>query len=282
MPAPTPDALALAERYRLALAHEPRRGAAGERLGRAAGSSLEFQDRRTYQAGDDVRHLDWRAFARTDQLLVRQYREEVLLRAEILVDVSRSMAVEAEKGQRAVDLVALLHLAARATGYEVATITLGDIPERFSEERLLRDGPSFDARSPLGAAVHDAAPRLRPGSLRIVVSDFLSPHDATTLVRTLAHGAGSLVLLQLLGQGDADPPVDAALRLIDAESDTELDLVIDASRRARYLDRLGRLTSALETEARRAGALFLSTTSAIGLEETCRDLLARRGVLEPV
>jgi uncharacterized protein (DUF58 family) len=281
MPSPRSEAIALAERYRLGLAHEPRRGAAGERLGRTAGSSLEFHDRRAYQAGDDVRHLDWRAFARTDQLLVRQYREEILPRLELIVDASRSMRVEEAKGRLLVDLAALLAIAARASGFEVATIPLGNAPEHLPEDRLLRDGLPLDGRTPLAAAIRDAGPLLRHGSLRILLSDFLSPHDAPSLLRKLATRTGGLVLIQILGEEDANPPADTALRMTDSESGAELDLVIDDRLRNRYLERLSRLTAALETESRRAGALFLSIGSSTSLETICRDVLACRGILEP-
>ena len=86
MPSPGPDAARLAEVYRLALGERRNRGPAGERLGKGTGASLEFQDRRVYAAGDDVRHLDWAAYARTDQMMVRLYREEVLPTVELLVD----------------------------------------------------------------------------------------------------------------------------------------------------------------------------------------------------
>ena len=104
MPLPGPDAARLAEVYRLALGERRTRGPAGERLGKGTGASLEFQDRRVYAPGDDVRHLDWAAYARTDQMMVRLYREEVLPTVELLIDGSRSMAVDPDKAQLAADL----------------------------------------------------------------------------------------------------------------------------------------------------------------------------------
>ena len=73
-------------------------GRDGDQLGRGTGASLEFQDRRSYVAGDDLRHLDWRAYARTDQLMLRLYREEILPHVEIVVDASRSMATSRGQG----------------------------------------------------------------------------------------------------------------------------------------------------------------------------------------
>src|SRR5262249_2169101 len=62
------------------------RGAAGGGLSSRAGSSLEFKDPRPYEPGDDLRRLDWNAYARSDQLTVKVYREEVHPHVEIAVD----------------------------------------------------------------------------------------------------------------------------------------------------------------------------------------------------
>lgn len=56
------------------------------------GFSVEFADYRPYQAGDDLRCVDWKIAARSDRWVVRQYEEETNLRATIVLDVSRSMA----------------------------------------------------------------------------------------------------------------------------------------------------------------------------------------------
>ncbi len=56
------------------------------------GFSVEFADHRQYVPGDDVRHLDWRAYAKTDRLLIKEYEVETNLRTHIVLDCSRSMA----------------------------------------------------------------------------------------------------------------------------------------------------------------------------------------------
>jgi uncharacterized protein (DUF58 family) len=55
------------------------------------GQSVEFLQHREYVAGDDLRHVDWKVWARQDRLTVKQYEEETNLRCVLLVDVSRSM-----------------------------------------------------------------------------------------------------------------------------------------------------------------------------------------------
>ncbi len=281
MPVPTPETARLAELYRLALLHQRRRGPAGELLGSGTGSSLEFQDRRSYAPGDDVRHLDWRALARTDTLYVRQYREEILPRVDLLIDGSGSMAVEDEKAQLTVDLAELLAGAAVAGGFQVAVVVLGDRPDRLEADRLRAAGIAFEARSPLTASLREAGALLRPGSLRVLVSDFLSPHAPQDLVRGLARSSGGLGLLQVLGRADLEPPQDAALRLTDAESGEALDLMLDGRARTRYLERLEKLVAGLRSECLRAGASFVQLDAGVPLAEHCRGILSRERVLAP-
>jgi uncharacterized protein (DUF58 family) len=56
------------------------------------GQSIEFLQHREYVAGDDLRHVDWKVWARQDRMVVKQYEEETNLRCTLLVDVSNSMA----------------------------------------------------------------------------------------------------------------------------------------------------------------------------------------------
>jgi uncharacterized protein (DUF58 family) len=55
------------------------------------GFSVEFAEHRAYQAGDDLRYLDWRMVARTDRYFVKQFEEDTNLRAFLLLDASASM-----------------------------------------------------------------------------------------------------------------------------------------------------------------------------------------------
>lgn len=281
MPSPSPEALELAQAWRLSRPERVARGPAGSQLGAGTGASLEFQDRRAYAPGDDVRHLDWGAYARTDELLVRVYREEVQPGVELLVDASRSMAVEPEKAQRAVDLVAFLATCARGDGRQVRIIALGDRPRRVTFEELQHDGLDFDGRTPLAPALDAARALLRPLSQRIVVSDFLSPFEAAPLVRGLAARSGPLALLQLLGRIDREPPPGRALRLVDAETDATLELVLDDATIARYVERRERLTAELARECRRARGSYVELAAERGLGSLVRAELARGGLVEP-
>src|SRR5262252_10131474 len=55
------------------------------------GFSVEFAEHREYAPGDDLKHLDWKVFGRTDRLFIKEYELETNLRSHILLDTSESM-----------------------------------------------------------------------------------------------------------------------------------------------------------------------------------------------
>ena len=76
----------------LALTHQQRRNAPNGRLtGRRPGSAFDFADYRDYQPGDDLRRVDWNVFARHEQLMIRQYNDEIEPSCELILDHSASM-----------------------------------------------------------------------------------------------------------------------------------------------------------------------------------------------
>lgn len=253
---PSEEALGLATRWQLHFEHSPTGGQAGDLLGRGTGSSMEFHDRRRYEAGDDVRHIDWRVLARTDELFVRVHREEVVPRLDLFLDLSRSMGTAPAKAQRLADLAGFFALAGRAGGQDVRIVALENRAQRLPTDRLLGEGLQVQGERPLPDLLPEALAQARPQSTRILISDFLVPMDPADLVRKLAQGGGRIILLQVLSQDDADPEQGGALRLVDCESGAVRDVVVDRSAVKRYLDRLERLEAGLSEETRRLGGTF--------------------------
>ena len=265
--------------FRLAMPRTPIGGRVGERIGSGTGSSLEFQEYRPYVNGDDLRHVDWAAYARSELLAVRLYREEVSPRIDIVIDVSRSMAVSEEKRRAFGELSGLLACACASTVADSRVITAAALepqPLRAPEdiERYL----ACDAT--LSALEHGHLP-LRHRSLRVVVSDFLFPHDADGLVSRLARDAAWLAVVQLTLREEADPVAEGGRRLIDVEGRGELDLVLDDQAVHAYRERFNRLRLGLSAASRRVGGRFAHLVSDASPREMARHLAAA-GVLEAV
>src|SRR5271156_7116709 len=103
------DGEQLGARYALQVPQSAASGTIGARAGRQAGSSIDFQDYREYQPGDDLRFIDWGIYARTDRLTVKLFREEVTPHLDLILDGSRAMGLsDTGKGEALARLAALL------------------------------------------------------------------------------------------------------------------------------------------------------------------------------
>jgi uncharacterized protein (DUF58 family) len=250
----------------------PLRGRAGDRLGSSTGASLEFQDYRPYVPGDDLRHVDWAGYARADVLAIRLYREEVAPRVDLVLDISRSMAVNDQKLRAYGELTGLLACACASTVADARVITApatAPVPLYVPEhvERFL----DCDAAT---SALETTTPQFRRRSVRIVLSDFLFPHDADALVASLARDGAWLAMVQLTLPEEADPLVEGGRRLIDVEGRGERDLMIDHAAVADYRARFSRLRLGLSTAARRVGARFAHVVAGTPVREVARNLAA--------
>lgn len=282
MPYPDPEVQQAADAYRLGLPHAPTAGRSGELLGRGSGSSLEFQEYRPYVPGDDLRHLDWAAYARSDTLMVRLYREEISPRTEVLLDASRSMNSGGEvKPRVARQLAALFALLSARLGGRPAVLPLSDgspVPLGLDGLDLLAALP-FTGRSSMSDLLDAHILPLKRQAVRIVISDFLFPHDPAALIRRLAADASALWVVQLLSAWEAQPAALGGRRLVDIETAAATDIVLDRKAIAGYLSRLGVLQEELLKNCRRAHATFLTLVADRGLESLCRNELSAAGML---
>jgi uncharacterized protein (DUF58 family) len=254
-------------------------GRVGERLGSGTGSSLEFQDYRPYTPGDDLRHVDWAGYARSELLAVRLYREEVAPRIDLVLDISRSMGVTEQKRLAYGELSGLLACACASTVADTRVITSSAIQP--GPLHVPEDVERFLACDAGLSALEEGHLPFRRRSLRVVVSDFLFPHDADALVSRLARDSALLAVVQLTLREEAEPVAEGGRRLVDVEDRGELDLVIDEEAVRDYRARFGRLRMGLSRAARRVGARFAHVVAGTPVREVARGLAAA-GVLEAV
>ncbi len=209
----------VAQVYRLALLQAPARARVGEILSRRPGGSVEIEDFRPYTPGDDPRHIDWAAFARSDQVFVRLHRAEVRLAVEVLLDRSVSMTTgDGSKERRVRELALLFARLAGRSGASLRLWAVGDRLERVEgDPAILLESIPFDGRAPLPETLGGRLDRLEAGSVRIVLSDFLYPHDPESLHSHLARTAGGLAMVQVLAPEEIDPPRGLA-QLVDVET----------------------------------------------------------------
>lgn len=282
---------ALSEGRRLGLAHAlsmPRRtpdGRIGSQLGRGVGSSLEFREHREYQPGDDIRRIDWAAYARSDRLHVKLHHEEVHPHLDVLLDGSRSMALPgSRKAEAAVTLAAALATAAEQAGCTHAVYMAADGCRpvlRSERDPALWDGIGFEYEGPLSDSLERMPPRWRPRSIRVVIGDLLWPDQPQRPLRRICRDAAVAAVIQTLGRDDAEPPQRGNLRLVDSETGQMRDIVVDAAVQRRYRDNLQRHQQQWRQATHGAGAVMTTLIAEDWLEQPDMRELIETGLIEP-
>jgi uncharacterized protein (DUF58 family) len=243
----------------------PRRaplGTTGAQLGKSAGESLEFMDHREYQPGDDLRRLDWSMYARSDKMVVKLYRQEVCPHLDILLDGSRSMALEGtEKLRAAVGLAAALATAADNAGHTRRVYLTGAgcrAVANAPQQPVLWQGLKFDGvENPL-ESLHLMPPNWRPRGVRILISDLLWLGDPLELLSAMSDRAAAVYVIQVLARCDADPPHHGNLRLVDCETGAAEELFLDSDAQSRYGNNLRRHCENWHRAVRQVGGALVS------------------------
>jgi uncharacterized protein (DUF58 family) len=198
-----------------------------DRLSPKRGRGLEFADHRPYSAGDDYRHIDWKAYQRLNRLLLRLFDEERDLSIYLMLDVSRSMAEPAKfdmarRIAAALCYIGLVHLDrltilpfGNGLGHESSPGRgKGKIFRVFEAlEQLQTAGPT-DLRESCKAF----ASRPRQLGLVVIISDFLDPggfEHGLKILRTLGH---DVFVVQITSERDRDPGVYGLVRFVDSET----------------------------------------------------------------
>lgn len=267
---------------RMRLASDPRRRrqGGGDRLGSGPGSSLEFHDYRSYVQGDDLRHLDWGVYSRTDQLVLRRHRQEVRPRVEVMLDCSLSMGLAREKMTLAAALADLLMQLAERSGGRPRLWACGEGARDIGAggARAWRGG--LRARDPDGVAGFTSTPpALAPAGERFLIGDGLCPGGGADVVRRLGRGAGRICLVQVLCRAELEPSPLGAVRLEDLEGGA-LDLIHDQSTCAAYRERFVRHQAQWQAALAGRGAGLVTCLVEDGFVGALPVLL-RAGVIEP-
>ncbi len=258
-------------RFALAAPRRVPMGLGGIHLSNRAGSSLEFRDHREYQPGDDLRRIDWNAYARTDKLIVKLYREEVSPHIDIVIDGSRSMILEnSAKLEALLGLAALFASAASNAGFSHCAWLAGEAClriERGTERPSIWPPLSFDYRGNVDESFARNRPSWRRRGMRVLISDLLWLGDPLSALQSLTRDAAGLFVVQVLAADDAAPQTRGNQRLIDSETGQIRELFIDASALARYTTALERHRQNWRTACRQVGGILVSLIA----EDLVRD-----------
>ncbi len=233
-------ARAFADWFQLPLKDRTWRGNSGDFTGSGTGSSLDFQDHRTYLPGDDPRHINWQAYARTGQYSMKLYREEVRPIVEIILDVSDSLFFDSAKGERTLELFYFCHLATLAAGASTrfhlvkGPELLPVSAEAIATHRWAAQAAELPATTSAARPELEAIP-FRAQSLRILISDLLFPGNPELTTRELTRAKGGALIFCPYLRAEEQPDWEGNYEFVDAETARHHDHRIDRPLLERYL-----------------------------------------------
>jgi uncharacterized protein (DUF58 family) len=265
-----------------------RSGGTGEHVARRRGGNAEFQEHRPYAPGDDLRRIDWLAFARSGVPVVKTFRAEEDVVVRLLVDASASLDFgnprKIEVSRRIAAALAYLSL---TDSERVQVLVSGGVAARGlaavgepvrgrgALHRVLNELSQIEASGSgsLSAALRGVSERaLRPGLL-VVLSDFFDAGPTAEELGRLRAQGHSLTLVQVLSRMELEPDFEGDLGLVDAETETELAVTMDAGAIEAYLARLAGLVEELRATARRLGGRYVRALTDEPLEGPVRRIV---------
>ena len=221
-------------------------------------SSVEFADHKKYNPGDDIRHIDWRAFARTDKHFIKTREREVILRSVVLLDCSASMGYAGSRARcskleyarvlagalahilvRQGDAAGLLPFGAKALPHVPPIGRPEYLPALFAR---LAEVTVQTGRTGYAEALHGAADQLRNRALVILLSDLWGAgRDVEIALAGLAHRGHDVAILRLLSPDEVDLPFTKIAEFVDPEDGARIEvdpaLIREDYRRALAEDR---------------------------------------------
>jgi uncharacterized protein (DUF58 family) len=253
------------------------------------GPGSEFQQHRPYRAGDDLRHLDWKLFARSNRLFTRQFRETTDLSVQLVLDPSPSMAYPEQgvsKLRYAKIVAASLAYLVTGQGSAVGLATSGPqgftyLPARSGTVHRSALIAKLDTIAPSPGwqpieAIRHSAELLKRRGLMVVISDFYDQEEATLReLRAVARRGHDVTMLQVLSADERTLGSDSEVELQDLES-TERRLVNPAAIRATYQREMDAFIERCRSGAGHGGIDYALLSTSTPPEHALRDLLVRR------
>jgi uncharacterized protein (DUF58 family) len=227
------------------------------------GFSQEFAEYRAYSPGDDLRHVDWNVFARTERAYLKRYRGETNSLLTVLLDASNSMKYSSHSVNKMdyarFTAASLFYLAIQNQRDAAGLIVFDDEVRNYIRpstrqgqlHRLLAGLELAEprARTDFGKPLHHFQEFLRRRGVVVILSDFYEKPE--TIIRTIEplrfHG-NEVVLFHVLDPKEIQPQMNEAVVLVDLETKTHMEVTPD------YLNKDYRQKIDAHIEALRDGA----------------------------
>ena len=265
----------------------------GRHRSKHQGGVCEFAEHRDYSAGDEIRLIDWRAYAKSDRYYIKRFEEETNLQVVMVLDASGSMEFSLSTLSKfeyaRVGCACLSRLILRqrdAVGLAVVDRGLSRfVPPRAHAHHLQAVCDGLRAAQPqattdLSAGLLEAARRIRRRATFLIWTDaFGERDDVTRAIRQLRQRGHEVVLLHVLAPEETNFQFDGWSRFECIETGAlHLDLDPTAIRK-QYLESFGRFARELQRDCRRLGCDYRLMSTERPLGDAVAEFLHRRSAL---
>jgi len=255
------------------------------------GFSVEFAEHREYTPGDNIKDIDWQAYARTDRYVVKQYQEETNLKAHVLLDTSGSMGYKSDESQLskleygsylAACLAYLMVRQQDSVGLVTFDETIGNfIPPRSTAVHLnvllktlerIRHGKVTN----LSRAFHDLAENIKRRGLIIIISDlFDEPKEVMRGLRHFRFKKHEVILFHIFDRWEIDFPFRRLTDFVDMETNDEIQ-IDPRFVRDDYTGQIKDFIAAYKRECASATIEYVQTHTGVPYDLMLHSFLAKR------
>jgi uncharacterized protein (DUF58 family) len=216
-----------------------------ERRSTRRGVSVEFADYRNYTPGDDFRYIDWNAFARLDELLLKLYEEREDLHIYILVDASQSMTygelpklIYAKRVAAALAYIGLSNLD-RIGITAFNTTDMHRLPTERGKGKIFTvlnflDQINGTGETDMEHAFRNFVHMTKRRGLVVVISDLFDPKGFTAGLNMLKFQKHDLFVIHIIDEKEAEPNLLGDYHLVDIETDQLRPVTINENHIKRY------------------------------------------------
>ncbi|MBT3589245.1 MAG: DUF58 domain-containing protein [Candidatus Marinimicrobia bacterium] len=200
------------------------------------GFSVEFAEHRAYGPGDEIRHIDWKLYGKTNRYYVKRYEEETNLRAHLILDTSRSMMYSSGKISKLEYSSTLMAALAYLMMNQQDGVGLVLFDEKINQFIPPRSNPSHlntlltqlgTVKSGLDTKIepvlHEMAERIKKRGLVILISDlFDNPENILTGLKHFRHNKQEVIVFHILDRQEMEFNFNNRTRFKDMESGEEI------------------------------------------------------------
>lgn len=260
---------------------------AGSRRSTHSGKGLDTIGYREYNPGDELKSIDWKAYARSEKLYVRQFEEDKSLTTHILLDASKSMDYaggDTTKFEYATMLAAGFAYLVTKDNDKFAISTFSDevniSKARRGRKYLLQtierlESQKLGGKTGIDEVTAQYGKAIKSRSLIIIISDFLDDFAAieSAIYRFSYH---DLILVQVLDPTERDLTIHGHSKLVDLETQVNLDTYISDSFKEEYQDQLEAHINKISDICSRVGAEFYTFTTDTPIFDAFLNTISRR------